>query len=113
MDEFSAYVKMSKQISCDVCLKTFATRSHLLRHKQEHAGDSTPGLQSRPRGGWTWLCCVISRDGSKNFNIRTCEHIILGRLRMGASQAKNTLPNVQCSVNCGFGAKNIFLTEDH
>ena len=76
-----------------------------------------------PRGraailGWTWLCCVISRDGSKNFNIRTCEHIILGRLRMGARQAKNaplfdTLPNVQCSVNCGFGAKNIFLTEDH
>ena len=60
----------------------------------------------------------ISRDGSKNFNIRTCEHIILGRLRMGARQAKNaplfdTLPNVQCSVNCGFGAKNIFLTEDH
>ena len=38
MDKFSAYVKMSKQLSCDVCLKTFATRSQLFRHKQEHAG---------------------------------------------------------------------------
>ena len=31
----------------------------------------------------------ISRDGSKKFNIRTCEHIILGQLRMGARQADN------------------------
>ena len=31
----------------------------------------------------------ISRDSSKNFNIRTCEHMILGQLRMGARQAKN------------------------
>ena len=31
----------------------------------------------------------ISRDGSKNFNIRTCEHMILCQLRMGARQAKN------------------------
>ena len=31
----------------------------------------------------------ISRDGSKNFNIHTCEHMILGQLRMGAHQAKN------------------------
>ena len=31
----------------------------------------------------------ISRDGSKNFNIRTCEHMSLGQLRMGARQAKN------------------------
>ena len=31
----------------------------------------------------------ISRDGSKNFNIRTCEHMILGQLRIGARQAKN------------------------
>ena len=31
----------------------------------------------------------ISRDGSKNFNIRTCEHMILGQLRMGALQTKN------------------------
>ena len=28
----------------------------------------------------------ISRDGSKNFDIRTCEHMIL---RIGARQAKN------------------------
>ena len=26
----------------------------------------------------------ISRDGSKNFNIRTCEHMIIGQLRIGA-----------------------------
>ena len=31
----------------------------------------------------------ISRDGSKNYNIRTCEHMILGQLRMGARQTKN------------------------
>ena len=31
----------------------------------------------------------ISRDGSKNFNKRTCEHMILGQLRMRARQAKN------------------------
>ena len=28
----------------------------------------------------------ISRDGSKNYNIRTCEHMILGKLPMGARQ---------------------------
>ena len=28
----------------------------------------------------------ISRDGLKNYNIRTCEHMILGQLRMGARQ---------------------------
>ena len=31
----------------------------------------------------------ISRDGSQNFNIHTCEHMILGQLRMGSRQAKN------------------------
>ena len=31
----------------------------------------------------------ISRDGYKKFNIRTCEYMILGQLRMGARQAKN------------------------
>ena len=31
----------------------------------------------------------IFRDGSKNFNIRTCVHMILGQLRIGARQAKN------------------------
>ena len=31
----------------------------------------------------------ISRDGSKNFNIHTCEHMILCQLRIGARQAKN------------------------
>ena len=31
----------------------------------------------------------ISRDGSKNFNIRICEHMILGQLSMGVRQTKN------------------------
>ena len=31
----------------------------------------------------------ISRDGSKNFNSRTCEYMILGKLTMGARQTKN------------------------
>ena len=31
----------------------------------------------------------ISRDDSKIFNIRTCEHMILGQLRIWARQAKN------------------------
>ena len=31
----------------------------------------------------------ISRDSSKNFNIRTWEHMILDQLRMGARQTKN------------------------
>ena len=35
------------------------------------------------------LIYSISRDGSKNFNLHTCEHIILGQLRIGARPAKN------------------------
>ena len=35
------------------------------------------------------LIYSISRDGSKNFDKRTCEHMILGQLSMGARQAKN------------------------
>ena len=31
----------------------------------------------------------ISRDGSKNFQIRTCEHMTISQLRMGARQTKN------------------------
>ena len=31
----------------------------------------------------------ISRDGSKKINMRTCEHMILGQLTMGARQTKN------------------------
>ena len=48
----------------------------------------------------------ISRDGSKNFNIRTCKHMILGQLRIGARQAKNaplyidiTLINKYININ--------------
>ena len=39
----------------------------------------------------------ISRDGSKNYNKRTCEHMILGQLRMGARQT-NYAP-LQDSMN--------------
>ena len=38
----------------------------------------------------------ISRGGSKKFNLRTCEHMILSQLTMGARQAKNA-PLVSCS----------------
>ena len=31
----------------------------------------------------------MSRDGYKNFTIRTCEHMILGQLTMGARKTKN------------------------
>ena len=34
------------------------------------------------------LIYSISRDGSKNVNIRTCEHMALGQLRLGARQTK-------------------------
>ena len=39
----------------------------------------------------------ISRDGSKNYNIRTCEHMILGQLRMGARQT-NYAPLVRSNL---------------
>ena len=32
------------------------------------------------------LIYAISRDSSKDYNIRTCEHMILGQLWMGARQ---------------------------
>ena len=39
----------------------------------------------------------ISCDDSKKFNIRTCEHMILGQLRMGVRQAKNApLQRLEC-----------------
>ena len=43
------------------------------------------------------MISCISRDGSKNFNIPTCEHMILGQLTMGARQTKNApLPSDNC-----------------
>ena len=33
----------------------------------------------------------ISRDGSKSLNIHTCEHKILGQLKMVARQTKNAI----------------------
>ena len=41
----------------------------------------------------------ISHDGSKNFNIRTCEHMILGQLRMGARQTL-VIHNHLAARNC-------------
>ena len=42
----------------------------------------------------------ISLDGSKNFNIHTCEHMILGQLRIRARQAKNA-PLVKATLIWG------------
>ena len=41
----------------------------------------------------------ISRDGSKNINIRTCEQLIFGQLTMGARQAKNAPLNIGMKCN--------------
>ena len=41
----------------------------------------------------------ISRDGSKNYNIRICEHMILGQLQMGARQT-NYAPLAKCTMYC-------------
>ena len=59
----------------------------------------------------------ISRYGSKNLNIRTCEHMILGQLRMGARQAKNApLPtlneNLVVSGNGKKGPKKVLQLDD-
>ena len=50
----------------------------------------------------------ISRDGSKNFNLCTCEHMILGQLTMGARQAKNA-PLIIQYKNCDV----VVLSLDH
>ena len=59
----------------------------------------------------------ISRDISKKINIRTCEHMILGQLRMGARQAKNApLPtlneNLVVSGNGKKGPKKVLQLDD-
>ena len=43
----------------------------------------------------------ISRDGSKKFNICTCEHVILGQLRMRGHQTKNA-PLLIALIYCHF-----------
>ena len=43
----------------------------------------------------------ISRDGSKKYNIRTCEHMILGQLKMGARQT-NYAPLMYVLTSFGF-----------
>ena len=40
----------------------------------------------------------ISLDGYKDFNMRTCEHMILGQLRMGVRQAKNAPLSTPCHL---------------
>ena len=41
----------------------------------------------------------ISRDGCKKFNIRTCEHMILGQLPMGARQTKKAPLNPEMIID--------------
>ena len=45
--------------------------------------------QSFPSDTLTLTTYSISRNGSKKFNICTCEHMILSQLTMGARQTKN------------------------
>ena len=53
---------MSKKLSCDVCLKTFARRSHLLRHKQAH-------------GGAKYNCTLCNKSFSQNTSLKTNSRI--------------------------------------
>ena len=59
------------------------------------------------------LIYAISRDGSKNYNIRTCEHMILGQLRMGARQTNyaplTRLIIADCLANVIYMALSTFI----
>ena len=46
-------------------------------------------------------------DGSKHFNIRTCEHMILGQLRMQARQTKNAPLRSSVLTFCELSTINI------
>ena len=54
----------------------------------------------------------IPRDSSKNFNIHTCEHMILGQLRIGARQAKNAPLPLTAAFGCEFFCLDPIATDD-
>ena len=49
---------MPKQLSCDVCPKTFARRSHLLRHERAHGG------------GVKYNCTLCNKSFSQNTSLK-------------------------------------------
>ena len=53
---------IAKQLSCDAGLKTFARRSHLLRHKQAH-------------GGAKYNCTLCNKSFSQNTSLKTNSRI--------------------------------------
>ena len=58
------------------------------------------------------LIYSISRDGSKNYNIRTCEH--LGQLRMGARQTNHAPLDVSDLANgCSPFSFQELLSQSH
>ena len=48
---------IAKQLSCDACLKTFARRSHLLRHERAH-------------GGVKYNCTLCNKSFSQNTSLK-------------------------------------------
>ena len=72
------------------CTTTNINRSglHNLCHPTIRDGSTWTKFGARGEHGDT-LIYGISSDGSKNFNICTCGHMILGQPMMGARQTKN------------------------
>ena len=69
---------IAKQLSCDACLKTFARRSHLLRHERAH-------------GGVKYNCTLCNKSFSQNTSLKTTPAYILGRHLTTAYSAANHL----------------------
>ena len=91
---------MPKQLSCDVCSKTFARRSPLLRHKQAHGGvkyNSVRILVWRPTPayilGKNLRTSYSAASHSQKFNLKT--HSLI---HSGEKPHKCTHCDYSCSV---------------
>ena len=101
-------------LQLDRCMCTILTRHASINQIKSHWKTSEGEKQA-------YICCMfvegksktvffpsdtfiysISRDGSKNYNIPTCEHMILGQLRMGARKT-NYAPLVWVLTRWIFG----------
>ena len=94
-------------LQLDRCMCTILTRNASINQIKSHWKTSEGEKQA-------YICCMfvegksktvffpsdtliygICRDGTKNNNIRACEHLILGQFRMGARSAIYA-PLVEC-----------------
>ena len=100
-------------LQLDRCMCTILTRHASINQIKSHWKTSEGEKQA-------YICCMfvegksktvffpsdtliygICRDGTKNNNIRACEHLILGQFRMGARSAIYApLPEVSIITNC-------------